>query len=142
MPLSLGGIETERPQLIVYDPDVAAEVKEALEKRTKLLKQGFLLRTEGPGKIQLDPPPSGPNVRVFRVLSKEGDERIVWDRRDPNQVREAFAKFKEFIAKGYTAFAVRAGGKRGHKITEFDPGLEEILLSEKEVVLVPPTLPG
>lgn len=46
------------------------------------------------------------------------------------------------LKKGYTAFAMLASGKRGHKITDFDPALQEILFSNREVLLVPPTIPG
>lgn len=142
MPLQLGGIETDRPQIIAYDPAIAAEVQEALARRTRLVKQGYLLKKEEPGEIHLDPPPKGPHIGVFRILSQNGDERLVWDRRDAKQVREAFTKFKELLKKGYTAFTVLANGARGHKLTEFDPGLQEILMTAKEVLMVPPTIPG
>jgi len=142
MPLQLGGVETERPQMIVFDPAVEAEVKEALARRTKLLAQGFRLKREEAGAIELEPPPKGEHVGVMRILSKEGDERLVWDRREPDQVREAFKKFKELLKAGFTAFAVLANGKKGHKLTEFDPGLQEILMRKGEMVMVPATMPG
>lgn len=141
MPLNLG-IETERPQLITYDPAIAAEVKDALARRASLVAQGFVAKKEEPGAIHLEPPPLGTDVLLFRVLSPNGDDRIVWDRTKPDQVKEAFVKFKEFIAKGFTAFAVMASGKKGHKISEFDPSLQEILLTVKEILMVPATMPG
>jgi hypothetical protein len=142
MPLQLGGVETARPQIIAYDPKVAAEVKDAVARREKLLRQGFRLKEETEGEIRLEPPPTGPTINVIRILSQDGDERLVWDRLDPKQVKEAFLKFKELLKKGYSAFCILASGKRGHKITEFDPSLEEILFSNKEVLLIPPTQPG
>lgn len=142
MPLQLGGVATERPQLIMYNPAIAAEVKDALARKAKLERQGFITKREEPGEVHLEPPPTGPSIHVFRILSQDGDERIVWDRLDPKQVKEAFNKFKELVKKGYTAFAMLASGQRGHKITEFDPSLQEVLLSSKEVLLVPPTVPG
>lgn len=142
MPLQLGGVETARPQIITFNPEVAAEVRDALNRRAKLERQGFRVKKEDSGEILLEPPPSGPSIHVFRILSQDGDERLVWDRLDPKQVKEAFVKFKELLKKGYTAFCVLASGQRGHKITDFDPGLQEILLTNKEVLLVPPTIPG
>lgn len=135
MPLMLGGPETERSQLITYDPAVAAEVKEALDRRTRLLEQGYRLKQESPGEVLLDPPPKDPNVGVFRVLSQNGDDRIVWDRTVAAQVKEAFKVFKELLAKGYSAYVVLASGRKGHKVTEFDPSFEEVLM-------VPATCPG
>lgn len=144
MPLKLGGVETERPCIIPYNPAVAAEAKEALDKMMQLIAEGYRLTHKEEGEIRLAPPPIDPNLCFFRILSQNGDDRIVWDRRKPDEVREAFAKFKELLAKGYTAYAVLSSGKRGHKITEFDPSLEEILMSKsvKEVVMVPATMPG
>ena len=135
MPLQLGDVSTDRPHVITYDPAVHAQVQEALQRRVSLEAQGYRVSREEPGELVLDPPAANPNHGVFRILSQNGDDRIVWDRTDPSQVREAFAKFKELLAKGYTAFATLATGKKGHKITEFDPGLQEILM-------IPSTIPG
>jgi len=135
MPLNLGGVETSRPQLITWNPAIAQEAKEAIEKRTALIAEGFIPTKESAGEIHLDPPPRGPDIGVFRVLSQNGDDRIVWDRNNPKQVKEAYAKFKDLMAKGYTAYATLGSGKKGHKITEFDPGLQEI-------ICVPNTMPG
>lgn len=141
MPLTLS-TQSDRPQLITFDPTIAAEAKDAFVRRVKLEKQGYRVREEAPGAIRLDPPPVGPTIHTFRVLSEEGDERLVWDRHDPNQVREAFTKFRDFMKRGYSAYVILSSGKKGHRIDDFDPGLEQVLLSEKQVVLVPPTMPG
>lgn len=69
MPLVLGGIETERPQLITYDPTVAAEVQEALERRTRLERAGFRVHSEVDGEVLLEPPPRHPNFGCFRIIS-------------------------------------------------------------------------
>ena len=143
MPLQLGGIETARSRVVVWDPAVMVQANDARATMDKLLKQGFRLRSTDEGEAILDPPPKPENINVFRVLSQNGDDRIIWDRTNPQQVKEAFATFKGFMAKGYSAYAVLANGKRGHKITEFDPGLQEILCAKgTEVVLVPATCPG
>ncbi len=135
MPLQLGDVSTERPQMILFDPASTAEVAEAVARENTLVRQGFIVRERNEGKVEFDPPPRGPNIGVFRILSDNGDDRIVWDRSAADQVRDAFKKFKELLEKGYRAYATVAGGRKGHQIEDFDPGLEEILL-------VPGTVPG
>lgn len=135
MPLQLGDVSTERPQMILFDPASTAEVAEAVARERLLLRQGFVVRERDEGKVALDPPLRTSNIGVFRILSDNGDDRIVWDRSLPDQVRDAFKKFKELLGKGYRAYATITGGRKGHRIEDFDPGLEEILL-------VPGTIPG
>ena len=142
MPLQLGGNETKRPQVVVWDPSIYAETQDAMKRKNELLKQGFQVRSTEDGEIVLDPPDRDPNIGVFRILSQNGDDRVIWDRRIPSQVKEAFIKFKEFINKGYTAYVVNRAGEKSHKIEEFDPSLQEILLQAAEVILVPRTVPG
>jgi hypothetical protein len=64
----------------------------------------------------------------MRILSENGDDRIVWSRRIADEVRDAFDKFKELIDKGYRAYAILSDGSRGHELFEFDPSVEECLL--------------
>lgn len=143
MPLQLGGLETTRPQVVTWDPEVNAQVTEARQKIAELVAQGYREKQVDEGEVVLDPPPKAPTTNVMRILSQNGDDRIVWDRTNAAQVKEAFLKFKELIKKGYTAFATLANGQKGHKITEFDPGLMEILLSkDTEILMVPKTVPG
>lgn len=142
MPLQLGGIETKRKQAIIWDPDDTEEKKFAMKKIEELKQNGFSIISSEDGMVRMDPPKLNPNINVFRILSQNGDDRVIWDRRDKNQVKEAFQKFKELLNNGYTAYAVTEEGKRGHKITTFDPGLEEVILGTKETVFVPRTVPG
>lgn len=135
MPLQMGDVSSNRDQIILFDPNNLTERTEAENKAAKLMKAGFLLGEKTDSKIELLHPKRDPNQGLFRILSENGDDHVVWDRRDPQQVREAFAKFKEFQGKGYTAYATNSDGKKGHKIEDFDPGLEEI-------ILVPSTMPG
>lgn len=135
MPLQMGNISTHRDQVILFDPTNVAEKMEAENKAINLLKAGFLLGEKSEGKIEIKHPKRDSNQGLFRILSENGDDHVVWDRRDPAQVREAFAKFKDFQDKGYTAYATNSDGKKGHKLEDFDPGLEEI-------ILIPATKPG
>lgn len=136
MPLALGGDSTERAQILSFDPAIEAQAQEAAERLDAFTKRGFRISDKSsPGKVVLEPPPRDMNIGVFRVLSENGDDRIVWDRRVAGQVKEAFQKFKDLLARGYAAYATLASGKKGHRIEDFDPGLEEVLF-------VPATMPG
>jgi hypothetical protein len=73
--------------------------------------------------------------KVMRILNEKGDERLVWDKENGHQAKEAKAKFEEFIKKNYMAFSVDSQGKKNRKIEEFDIDAEEILM-------VPPTSAG
>ena len=142
MALQLGGVDTARRQEVLWDPDSHSQCVEAQQRIDELCDQGFLITEEDNGEVTLEPPERDPNICVFRILSQNGDDRVIWDRRDKSQVKEAFQKFKELLKKGYTAYVTRIDGSKGHKITEFHPGLEEILLQAKEAVCVPKTVPG
>lgn len=135
--LMLNTPETDRPKRFCYDPDVPEDL-EALKPKVEALKaQGFRFSAEesGWGEMVLYPPEKDPNQGFMRVLSEEGDSRVVWDRRVVAEVKEAFVKFKELLGKGYTACVARSDGSKGSKLDDFDPLLEEI-------IMVPPTMPG
>lgn len=139
MPLQLGDASHSRGHIISYDVTIQAEILQAQARADDLKKKGFIEKSHEVdgivGEIVLDPPARDPNKGLFRILSENGDDHVTWDRRDPAQVKEAYKKFKEFIDKGYRAYATNAQGKRSHRIDDFDPSLEEI-------VLVPSTIPG
>jgi len=135
MPLQLGDASTDRPHIVTWDPEVYEQVADARKQIKDLEAQGYVRGAYAPGEVVLQPPERNPNIGVFRVLSQNGDDRIVWDRTDPAQVREAYTKFNALIAKGYAAYATHSDGRKGHKIDLFDPGLQEI-------ILVPGTVPG
>ena len=137
MPLDMGGIETERPQVVVWDKTRPEQREEAETRMEELRTQGFQLVSFSAtnGVAHFMPPPRNENLGCMRILSQNGDDRLVWDRTMKDQVKEAFKKFKELMKKGYTAYAATSDGVKGHKITEFDPGLQEI-------ILVPKTVPG
>jgi hypothetical protein len=140
MPLQLADASTERPKQIQWDPTLAEDWEAADKKIREYRNQGFTLRAvagdlKTAGIAFMDPPTRNPDHILFRVLSNEGDTRMVWDRRDPAQVKEAYQRFKDLLGQGYTAYAVRSDGKKGSKLDEFDPLHEEILM-------VPKTMPG
>jgi len=63
----------------------------------------------------------------FKILSNNGDDRLVWDRRFLDQVYEARTKFYELKKKGYFAYAPGVGGQPTRLLTEFDPSVEEVI---------------
>ncbi len=143
MPLQLGGVETERGQTVLWNPDAWQEVIDAIDRINKLKDDGFALVSLTRGEARLVPPELDPNQSVIRILSQNGDDRLIWDRSRKDEVKEAFDKFNELLKKGYTAYILNSKGERGHKITEFDPGLEEVVFAQiKEAVLVPRVVPG
>jgi len=137
MPLIMGGVETERANLIVFDTEVQEQVDEAAAKVAELIGKGFTLDDSRscPGEVHLIPPKKNPSMGFMRVLTKNGDDRIVWNRDYPDQIKDAYKMFKDLLAKGYTAFVAMANGEKGHTIGEFDPLAEEI-------IMVPGTMPG
>jgi hypothetical protein len=74
-------------------------------------------------------------VGMLRIMSRRGDDRIVWDHTlveigDPEAeaaVREAARIFAEQRARGATAFKVESG-KPGQVIQTFDATAEQIVL--------------
>jgi hypothetical protein len=129
MPLRLGGVETARPQLVCWDPASYAEQVEARQRVAELERSGFTVESvDHDGEIRMAPPQRDPNHGCMRILSQNGDDRLVWDRRNAGEVREASQKFRDLMAEGHTAYAVRANGSRGHRVDDFDPGLEEIVM--------------
>lgn len=73
------------------------------------------------------------NKQVIKILSENGDDRIVWDKDDGREAKEAKAKFQELLKKGYKAYSVDASGNKGRKIEEFDVDAEEILMVSETV---------
>ena len=63
------------------------------------------------------------------ILSHLGDEKVTWDKDDPESVAEARKKFLEFLGerKGM-AVRMNPDGQKGDMITDFDPDAERILL--------------
>ena len=77
---------------------------------------------------------------VFDVLDETGHTRLVWDRMDLTQIREARKKFDELIKKGHMAFRVgKRGKKTGPQIHKFDPSAEEVLF---EIEFIPAVAGG
>lgn len=71
---------------------------------------------------------NNPSFGVFRIIDQaHGDKRLVWNRLNMNDIREADSMFKNFISQGLEAFRVGGDGKTGSKMDAFDPTAEEII---------------
>lgn len=85
-------------------------------------------------------PRPDPNIGVIRFLcsnqvSKEitgngvgGDDRIIWDRRFLDSIKEARSKFYKLLDQGFKAFMVKSGKRSRRQIFEFDPDIEEVVM--------------
>ena len=71
----------------------------------------------------------------FCVLSPNGDDRLVWDKRFPEQMKEAQERFYKLLDQGYKMFAVKLNGQK-ELIYRFDPSSEEVV-AVKQVVCIP-----
>ena len=60
----------------------------------------------------------------------DGDQRVMWDRNNPDEVAAARHTFEELVGKKkYSAFMAEGKkGDQGRRLTEFDPDAERIIL--------------
>jgi non-homologous end joining protein Ku len=70
----------------------------------------------------------------MHILNSSGDTKIMWDRRNRDEVRAARDHFNELRAKHYLAF--RAEGsemRRGTQVDEFDSEAEKLIMVPRSV---------
>lgn len=124
---------------IVWDSRKLKEVDEAKAMVRDYRSQGYLI-TKADGTPLERFIPSLEEVivkaqkvakRVMKILCEKGDERLVWDKENGKEAKEAKTKFEELLSKGFTAFSVDSNGKKNRKIEEFDVDAEEILMIPK-----------
>jgi len=73
--------------------------------------------------------------KVMKILCDKGDERVVWDKENGTEAKQAKKKFLDLVKKGYKAYSVGADGQKNRRIQEFDVDAEEI-------IMIPPTAKG
>lgn len=86
-----------------------------------------------------------PDMCVIRIINqKDGDKRIVWDGGSFDEIRDAKELFDNLIEEGMIPYCVDPNGKKSPEVmTEFDPGAEEVVMSEdkrpkkREIVMAP-----
>jgi len=128
---------------IIWNKDSLKEIDEA--KRTYLLyrSRGHEILTATGERMERFKPYAEEIIvkalrtakRVMKILCESGDDRIIWDKENGKEAKEAKAKFEELLKKGYTAYSVDVSGNKNRKIEEFDIDAEEILM-------IPPTAKG
>jgi len=149
MPLILNPPEARRPITLLWDPKSRQEAAESQERIAELCAKHFAVsaRDDVEGQATLTPADTlDPQCVVFRVLTENGDDVIVWDRRDYDQILEARALFDDYLSRGYRAYVMRSDGEKGSRVDSFDALLETVIISKEgksyEALLVPPTHPG
>jgi len=60
---------------------------------------------------------------------RAGDLKVIWDPENDDEVAAARAQFATLTKKGFMAYSVGAGGRKGTLIRAFDPAAEKIILS-------------
>lgn len=97
-----------------------------------------------------------PDEILVRLVNETGDERVVWNVNDPNQVKESCERFQQYLNKGWKAYAIRHDGSRGIRLFAFDAGLQEVTFDDKstrqrlkdfaksfsKIEILPRTFPG
>ena len=70
---------------------------------------------------------------AFHIFDESGDRRPMWRADRPDEVQAAALLFKEYIDKGWKAYAVSRldPQARGLRVYEFDPLLEEVIFDDR-----------
>lgn len=130
-------------QRIVWDRNSMKQVDEAKAKFRKFRAKGHEILTAAGDILERFNPhieefvvKAAKNAkRTMKILCDKGDDRIVWDKENGRQAKEAKAKFEELVGKGYKAYSVDSKSRKNRRIHEFDVDAEEILMT-------PPTTKG
>lgn len=65
---------------------------------------------------------------AYAVMGEPGDTKIIWDKRNSDEVDAARATYKSLTKKGYRAFHVTGkDGLQGDQMDEFDPNAERVI---------------
>ena len=130
---------------VVWDATKIKQIDEAKKTILKYRRAGYPVRKSDGTLMERFHPnleevtiiaePIPRKKNVLKLLTENGDDRIVWDKDNGREAMQAKKKFEEFLKKGYKAFSVDEQGNRSRKITEFDVDAEEILMT-------PPTSKG
>jgi len=78
-------------------------------------------------EANLDDVPEGKHM--LSILDASGDQRIIWDPDNADDVAHAKETFDSWIKKGRRAFSVNKKGEKDQQIREFDPRAEKVILA-------------
>ena len=66
---------------------------------------------------------------ILCVLGSSGDTRIIWNKKNSDEVENAKRTFDELVGKKkFAAFSISKLGRRSKKVTEFDPKIQKLIL--------------
>lgn len=134
-------VELVMNQRIIWDGKKMKEIEQAKQMIMKYKRKGYkIMKSDGTLMERFSPALEEVIVEVqkiaksvMKILTEEGDERIVWDKDNGREAKEAKRKFLELLIKGYTAFSVDVDSQKNRKIKEFDVDAEEILMVPETV---------
>lgn len=123
-------------QRIVWDQSKMKEIEQAKKMIMSYKRKGYeILKSDGTLMERFSPFLEEVIVKVqniaksvMKILTDEGDERLVWDRDNGREAKQAKKRFLDLIKQGYTAFSVDLDSQKNRKIKEFDVDAEEILM--------------
>lgn len=69
----------------------------------------------------------------MRIISGEGDTKMLWDPANEDEVAAAEEQFDRLIDKGFKAYRVKKDGEKGKKIKKFDEDAGKIILVPRMV---------
>ena len=64
----------------------------------------------------------------MKVMSVEGDVKVVWDPSNDDEVDAAEDQFNSLMKKGFSAYSVKKDGDKGRRVEKFDPKLESLIM--------------
>lgn len=66
---------------------------------------------------------------TLHVMDRQGDTKLMWDRKNTDEVAAARRTFEDLKKKGFSAYAVKGSGDKGVALTRFDAAEERIIMS-------------
>ncbi len=73
---------------------------------------------------------------IFRILNQiDGDKRLIWNKMNLEDIREAENMFQSFVAEGLQPHRIDRSGAAGSKMENFDPLAEEIIFLPMKMVV-------
>mgnify|MGYP001617764561 CR=1 FL=1 len=63
------------------------------------------------------------------ILDQTGDKKVEWDSKDDGETEVARKTFDNATKKGFLAYKVGIGSRKGSRLHEFDPAAERIILT-------------
>lgn len=128
-------------QTVIWDKSNKKEIEQAKKILMAFKRKGYeLLKSDGTVMERFNSTleevkviAKGVAKSVLKILDESGDDRLVWDKDNGREAKQAKKKFNDLIKDGYSAFSVDHDGEKNRKITEFDVDAEEILMVPETV---------